>query len=94
MDGPNESKEIFDPLKREGGDDDQACAVRGAEDRRAEDRRIERRGFDPGRSIFLFWQRGWIEIQEIEKKRKEGSGREYVVKMQLQKIADYYSYAN
>jgi len=33
--------------------------------------------------MYSFCQRGWIEIREIEKKRKNGPGKEYTLKVRL-----------
>lgn len=41
------------------------------------------------RLIYLFWQRRWIEVREIEKKRDNGIMKEYVIKLSLKEIFDY-----
>ena len=54
--------------------------------------RAERYGQDEAeasRMLFLFWKKRWIEVKEIEKKREDGLLREYVIKLSLNKIADY-----
>lgn len=41
--------------------------------------------------MYSFWQKGWIEIHEIENKGKNGCGKEYTLKVRLKKIADYFA---
>jgi predicted transcriptional regulator len=41
--------------------------------------------------IYSFWQKGWIEIREMEKKGKDGLDREYILKVRLGKIVDYFA---
>ncbi|MBN1234533.1 MAG: hypothetical protein JW999_00610 [Methanotrichaceae archaeon] len=45
---------------------------------------------EAGKMMYSFWQRGWIEIREIEKKRENGPGKEYVVKVRLKRIVEYF----
>lgn len=44
---------------------------------------------DAGKMMYSFWQRGWIEIREIEKKRENGLGKDYVIKVRLKKIVEH-----
>ena len=44
---------------------------------------------EASRMLFLFWQKRWIEVKEIEKKREDGLMREYVITLSLNKIVDY-----
>ena len=37
--------------------------------------------------MYSFWQKGWIEIREMENKGKNGRGKEYTLKVRLKKIA-------
>ena len=41
--------------------------------------------------IYSFWQKGWIEIREMEKKGKDGLDKEYILKVRLGKIVDYFA---
>ena len=41
--------------------------------------------------IYSFWQKGWIEIREMEKKRKNGCDKEYTLKVRLEDIVDYFA---
>lgn len=41
--------------------------------------------------IYSFWQKGWIEIREMEKKGKDGRDKEYILKVRLGKIVDYFA---
>jgi predicted transcriptional regulator len=41
--------------------------------------------------IYSFWQKGWIEIREMEKKRKNGCDKEYILKVRLEDIVDYFA---
>ena len=43
------------------------------------------------RIMYSFWQKGWIEIREMEKKRKNGQGKEYTLKVRLEEIVDYFA---
>jgi predicted transcriptional regulator len=45
---------------------------------------------DASKMIYSFWRRGWIEIREIEKKRETGQGKEYIIKVRLKKIVEYF----
>jgi predicted transcriptional regulator len=40
--------------------------------------------------MYPFWQRGWIEIREIEKKRDNGQAKEYVITISLKMIVEYF----
>ena len=44
---------------------------------------------DASKLMYFFWQRGWIEIREIETKRENGQGKDYVIKVSLKKIVEY-----
>lgn len=44
---------------------------------------------DASKMMYSFWQRGWIEIREIEKERENGQGKDYVIKVRLKKIVEY-----
>ncbi|MDD1762034.1 MAG: hypothetical protein LUQ59_07345 [Methanothrix sp.] len=44
---------------------------------------------EASRMLFLFWQRRWIEVKEIEKKGECGLMREYVITLSLNKIVNY-----
>jgi predicted transcriptional regulator len=44
---------------------------------------------DASKMVYSFWQRGWIEIREIETKRENGQGKDYVIKVRLKKIVEY-----
>ena len=41
--------------------------------------------------IYSFWQKGWIEIREMEKTGKDGLDKEYILKVRLGKIVDYFA---
>jgi len=41
------------------------------------------------RMMYLFWQKRWIEVREIEKRRDYGLMREYVITLNLKDIFDY-----
>ena len=42
--------------------------------------------------MYSFWQRGWIEIREIEKNGKNGHGKEYILKVRLGEIVEYLNH--
>jgi predicted transcriptional regulator len=42
--------------------------------------------------MYSFWQKGWIEIREMEK-RRDGRDKEYILKVRLGKIVDYFAQA-
>ena len=44
---------------------------------------------DASKMMYSFWQRGWIEIREIEKKRENGQVKEYIITVSLKKIVEY-----
>jgi predicted transcriptional regulator len=41
--------------------------------------------------IYSFWQKGWIEIREMEKTGKDGLDKEYILKVRLGRIVDYFA---
>ena len=41
--------------------------------------------------IYSFWQKGWIEIREMEKTGKDGLDKEYMLKVRLGRIVDYFA---
>lgn len=41
--------------------------------------------------MYSFWQKGWIEIREMETKRKDGRDREYILMVRLGRIVDYFA---
>jgi predicted transcriptional regulator len=41
--------------------------------------------------MYSFWQKGWIEIREMETKRKDGRDREYTLMVRLGRIVDYFA---
>lgn len=42
--------------------------------------------------MYSFWQRGWIQIREIEKKGKNGLEKEYALKVRLEEIVEYFAH--
>ena len=44
---------------------------------------------DASKMMYSFWRRGWIEIREIERKRENGHGKEYVIRVRLRRIVEY-----
>ncbi len=41
--------------------------------------------------IYSFWQMGWIEIRETDRKGKHKHGKEYALKISLEEIAEYFA---
>ena len=41
--------------------------------------------------IYSFWQKGWIEIREMEKTGKDGLDKEYILKVRLGRIVEYFA---
>jgi predicted transcriptional regulator len=50
---------------------------------------MEMDGLD--KMMYSFWQKGWIEIREMDNEGKSGRGKEYTLKVRLKKIADYFA---
>ena len=59
------------------------------EDRERSKASDEQKERDASKLMYLFWQRGWIEIREIETKRENGQRKDYVIKVSLEKIVEY-----
>lgn len=47
---------------------------------------------DANKMMYSFWQRGWIEIRELEKQGKNGCGKEYTLKVRLYEIVEYLNH--
>lgn len=47
---------------------------------------------DADKMMYSFWQRGWIEIREMEKQGKNGHGKEYTLKVRLDEIVEYLNH--
>ena len=45
---------------------------------------------DASKMMYSFWRRGWIEIREIDKKRENGHGNEYIIRVRLRRIVEYF----
>ncbi len=41
--------------------------------------------------MYSFWQKGWIEIREMENRGRNGRSKEYTLKVRLEKIVDYFA---
>jgi predicted transcriptional regulator len=46
---------------------------------------------DADKMIYSFWQKGWIEIREMENKGRNGYSKEYTLKVCLGRIVDYFA---
>ncbi len=44
--------------------------------------------------LFPFWRNGWIEIREIDKRRKDWHIKEYTLRVRLDEIAAYFEQEN
>jgi predicted transcriptional regulator len=51
---------------------------------------IEKHERDASKMMYSFWQRGWIEIRETEKKDEKKPGKEYSIRVRLKKITEYF----
>jgi predicted transcriptional regulator len=47
---------------------------------------------DADKMMYSFWQRGWIEIRELEKQGKNGREKEYTLKVRLDEIVEYLNH--
>ena len=52
---------------------------------------IDAESEDADKMMYSFWQKGWIEIREMENKGKSDCGKEYTLKVRLKKIVDYFA---
>lgn len=41
--------------------------------------------------LFPFWQKGWIEIRETDRRGKDRQIKEYALLLHLEEIADYFA---
>jgi predicted transcriptional regulator len=46
---------------------------------------------DADEMMYSFWQKGWIEIREMENEGRNGRCKEYTLKVRLKKITDYFA---